>query len=115
MNSNPNISPLRKALALLLVAVLAVVVVLSACQPAPSALAPQDFETQWHDLIGQRNYTAAQKLIDQREKQHPGDAEVSIARANLYFRQATSATTTRRPPEARTPPQPRWPPAGAGL
>ncbi len=91
MNPTLNISPLRKALALLLVAVLAVVVVLSACQPAPSALAPQDFETQWHDLIGQRNYTAAQKLIDQREKQNPGDAEVSIARANLYFRQATSA------------------------
>lgn len=91
MNPNSNVSPLRKALCLLLVAVLAVVVFLSACQSAPSTQSPQDFETQWHDLIAQRNYTAAQKLIDQREKQHPGDAEVSIARANLYFRQATSA------------------------
>ena len=91
MNSNLNTSPLRTFFALPWVAVLAAVVCLSACQPASRLLSPQDFETQWHDLVAQRNYTAAQKLIDQREKQKPGDAEVSIARANLYFRQATSA------------------------
>ena len=71
-------------------AVVAGALFLSACQQAPSILSPQDFETQWHDLLAQRNYAAAQTLIDQREKSLPGDAEVSIARANLYFRQATS-------------------------
>ena len=88
---NPNVaqSTMRKLAALLVLAALAGAVVLSACQRGPSSSTPQVFETQWHDLLKQRDYAGAQKLIDQREKQLPGDAEVSIARANLYFRRAT--------------------------
>jgi tetratricopeptide (TPR) repeat protein len=64
--------------------------VLASCQPAPSNQSPREFEGQWHELLAQRNYPAAQRLIDQRQNRLPDDPEVVIARANLYFRQSTS-------------------------
>lgn len=83
----PTRSPLRTHARVLTVAVAAWA--LASCHPAPRTQSPRDFEAQWHELLGQRNYAAAQKLIDQRENKIPDDPEVAIARANLYFRQAT--------------------------
>ena len=77
------------AMACRVLVAVAAALTIGSCQRAPATQSARDFEAQWHELMTQRNYTSAQKLIDQREKQLPGDPEVAIARANLYFRQAT--------------------------
>lgn len=73
------------------VAFIAAACAIASCAPSkvPAALSPRDFESRWHGLLAQRDYAGAQELIDQRDQQLPGDPEVDIARANLYFRQAT--------------------------
>ena len=88
MNSN------RRVVAFCASALVVAACALASCSPkaAPAPLSPRDFETAWHALLAQRDYAAAQQLIDQREAQLPNDAEVLIARANLYFRQATGPT-----------------------
>jgi tetratricopeptide (TPR) repeat protein len=73
----------------LIAALVAASLALASCAPAPKTLSPREFEVQWHDLLAQRSYPAAEKLIKGRERQLPNDPEALIARANLYFRQAT--------------------------
>jgi tetratricopeptide (TPR) repeat protein len=83
-------------------AVAAAALLLASCQTATPVQSPREFETQWHDLLARRDYAAAAKLIDQRDKRLPDDPEVTIARANLYFRRAVGAGagfgTSGRPP-----------------
>lgn len=85
-------------------AVVAAVLALASCQSGPPIQSPRDFEAQWHDLLAKRDFAAAERLINQRASKLPDDPDVAIARANLYFRQATGPSagfaTSRKPPGA---------------
>ena len=84
-----SIHSTRRSAVPLVLACVAVALALASCSPAPSPLTPREFEAQWHNLLAQRDYRAAEKLIALRDKQLPDDPEALIARANLLFRQAT--------------------------
>ena len=56
-----------------------------ACQKAPRVLSPQDFEARLREQVAQRSFAAAESLLAERERRHPGDAEVYVGRGNLYF------------------------------
>lgn len=75
------------------VIVLALLLV-AACQNATTSrttmttASAREFETQWHGLIASGRFAAAESLIDARDRQAPGDAEVYVARGNLYYQES---------------------------
>ncbi len=69
-------------------ACLPLAVLVAGCARQAADRTPREFENQWHALLARRQFAQAERLIQNREKRHPDDPEVFVARGNLYFRMA---------------------------
>src|SRR5262249_33642702 len=78
----------RHARQLGLVACLPLVALVAGCGRQAADMPPREFEDQWHALLARRQFAQAERLIQNREKRHPGDPGVFVARGTLYFRMA---------------------------